>query len=154
MHADCEAVLLEDGSHQEFVWGADWNPETQELTFESLINIRPRQNNRSLELQDPGNSSKSGTNHQRLAGWHMKDWTTIRERFLRDDISVRLGGLAANLSRIKSFANNENNKALVESLIDESKHFIEWTAHETEIEIAAKLVELQVGTCVMADKIR
>ena len=74
----------------------------------------------------------------------MKDWTTIRERYLRDDISVRLGGLAANLSRIKSFANNENNKVLVESLIDESKHFIEWTASETEIETAAQLVELQV----------
>jgi hypothetical protein len=52
MHADCEAVLLEDGSQQEFIWGADWNPSTQEVTFESLINIRPRQNNRSLELQD------------------------------------------------------------------------------------------------------
>lgn len=53
MHADREAVLLEDGSQQEFIWGADWNPSTQEVTFESLINIRPRQNNRSLELQDP-----------------------------------------------------------------------------------------------------
>src|SRR5262249_24523452 len=74
----------------------------------------------------------------------MKDWTTIRERYLRDDVSVRLGGLAANLSRIKSFATNENNKSLVESLIDESKHFIEWTAHETEMDTAEKLVELQV----------
>jgi hypothetical protein len=54
MHADCEAVLLEDGSQQEFIWGADWNPATQEVTFESLVNIRPRQNNRSLELQDLG----------------------------------------------------------------------------------------------------
>lgn len=53
MHADCEYVLLEDGSQQEDVWGADWNPATQEVTFESLINIRPRQNNRSLEIQDP-----------------------------------------------------------------------------------------------------
>jgi hypothetical protein len=52
MHADCEAVLLEAGSQQEFIWGADWNPSTQEVTFESLINISPRQNNRSLELQD------------------------------------------------------------------------------------------------------
>jgi hypothetical protein len=77
-----------------------------------------------------------------------KDWTTIRERFLRDDVSVRLGGLAANLSRIKSFANNEKNKSLVESLIEESKHFIEWTAQETEIETAAKLVELQVELAV------
>jgi hypothetical protein len=53
MHADCEAILLDDGSKQDFIWGADWSPETQEVTFESLINIRPRQNNRSLELQDP-----------------------------------------------------------------------------------------------------
>jgi hypothetical protein len=49
----CEFVLLEDGSQQEFIWGADWNPATQEVTFEALINIRPRQTNRSLELQDP-----------------------------------------------------------------------------------------------------
>jgi len=73
-----------------------------------------------------------------------KDWSTIRERYLRDDLPVRLGGLAANLSRIRSFANNEKNRSVVESLIDESKHFIEWTAHETGIETAAKLAELQV----------
>ena len=83
----------------------------------------------------------------------MKDWTTIRERYLRDDVSVRLGGLAANLSRIKSFANNENNKVLVESLIDESKHFIEWTARETEIETAAMLVELQVELAILQIKL-
>ena len=74
----------------------------------------------------------------------MKDWTAIRERYLRDDLPVRLGGLAANLSRIKSFAINEKNKLLVENLLDESKHFIEWTAQETEFETAAQLVELQV----------
>ena len=28
LHADCEAVLLEDGSAQEDVWGADWIPAT------------------------------------------------------------------------------------------------------------------------------
>lgn len=82
-----------------------------------------------------------------------KDWSTIRERYLSDDVSVRLGGLAANLSRIKSFANNEKNKSLVESLIDESKHFIEWTAQETEIETAAKLVELQVELALWQIKI-
>jgi uncharacterized protein DUF5674 len=53
MHADCEAILLEDGSHQEFIWGADWNPSSQQVTFESLINIRPRQDNRSMEILDP-----------------------------------------------------------------------------------------------------
>jgi hypothetical protein len=34
MHADCEAVLLEDGSRQENVWGADWDPSAQQVTFE------------------------------------------------------------------------------------------------------------------------
>lgn len=53
LHADCESALLEDGSLQEDVWGADWNPASQQVTFESLINIRPRQNNRSLEILDP-----------------------------------------------------------------------------------------------------
>ncbi len=58
MHADCEFVLLEDGIQQEYIWDADWNPSTQEVTFESLINIRPRQNNRSLEIQDPALRAK------------------------------------------------------------------------------------------------
>jgi hypothetical protein len=74
----------------------------------------------------------------------MRDWTPIRERYMRDDLPVRLGGLAANLSRIKSFASREGNREAVESLIDESKYFIEWTAAETEVSTAAELVELQV----------
>ena len=53
LHADCEAVLLENGSQQENVWGADWLPHTRQVTFESLINIRPRQGNMSLVIQDP-----------------------------------------------------------------------------------------------------
>ena len=53
LHADCEAALLEDGSRQEDVWGADWNPTSQQVTFESLINIRPRQDNPALEILDP-----------------------------------------------------------------------------------------------------
>ncbi len=53
MHADCEAVLLDNDSQQEFIWGADWNPSAQQTTFESLINIRPRQNNPSMEILDP-----------------------------------------------------------------------------------------------------
>ena len=74
----------------------------------------------------------------------MKDWTVIRERYLRDNLPVRLGGLAANLSRIKSFASHDANREAVESLLDESKYFIEWTAPEAEIETAATLVELQI----------
>lgn len=53
MHADCESVLLEDGSKQADIWDADWDPSTQEVTYESLINIRPSRNNRSMVIQDP-----------------------------------------------------------------------------------------------------
>lgn len=53
LHADCEQALLLDGSKQEDVWGGDWFPDLQEVGFESLINIRPRQGNRSLELESP-----------------------------------------------------------------------------------------------------
>jgi hypothetical protein len=52
LHADCEALLLEDGSRQEDVWGADWVPSSQEIRFEALINIRPRQNP-SMTILDP-----------------------------------------------------------------------------------------------------
>lgn len=50
MHADCEAVLLEDGSQQDDIWGADWDPAAQLITFEALINIRPRQDNPSMDI--------------------------------------------------------------------------------------------------------
>ena len=53
LHSDCEEALLEHGSGQENIWGADWLPFYQDVTFESLINIRPRQGNLSLEVQDP-----------------------------------------------------------------------------------------------------
>jgi hypothetical protein len=52
MHSDCEAVLLEDGSEQDDLWGANWYPAEQRIEFESLINIRPRLGNRSILIQD------------------------------------------------------------------------------------------------------
>ena len=53
LHADCESVLLEDGSWQEDIWGADWISSTKEIHYEALINIRPRQNNPAMEILDP-----------------------------------------------------------------------------------------------------
>jgi len=53
LHADCAHALLGDGSEQVDIWGADWDPQAALVTFESLINIRPRLNNRKLEVQDP-----------------------------------------------------------------------------------------------------
>jgi hypothetical protein len=53
-HADCEELLLEDGSLQDDVWGADWVPATQEVRYEALINVRPRQDNPSIRILDEG----------------------------------------------------------------------------------------------------
>ena len=53
LHADCEEALLEDGSRQEDIWGADWEPDTRAVYFESIINIRPRQSSFHSEIQDP-----------------------------------------------------------------------------------------------------
>lgn len=55
MHADEEALLLENGSKQETLWGINLYPEqTKEdwIEFDSMINIRPRQNNRSRGVED------------------------------------------------------------------------------------------------------
>ena len=50
--ADCETVLLDDGSEQDDLWGANWYPSEQRIEFESLINIRPRLGNRSILIQN------------------------------------------------------------------------------------------------------
>ncbi len=68
LHADCEAALLKDGSRQEDVWGADWNPAAQQVTFESLINIRPSRNNSSLEILDPAICARVAEITQQLLG--------------------------------------------------------------------------------------
>jgi len=51
MHADCEALLLAEGSEQDDLWGANWYPAEQRVEFESLINIRPRLGNRGIIIQ-------------------------------------------------------------------------------------------------------
>lgn len=68
LHADCEAVLLGEGSRQEDIWGADWIPSTQQVRYEALINIRPRQNNPAMEILDPAIRERVGEIVQRLLG--------------------------------------------------------------------------------------
>ena len=55
LHADAEQLLLEDGSCQEDLWGANYYPDrgpVECIEFTSLINIRPSQDNRSMEIED------------------------------------------------------------------------------------------------------
>ncbi len=55
LHSDLEALLLQDGSRQKNLWGINFYPEIQGdefIEFDSLINIRPSQGNRSRGVED------------------------------------------------------------------------------------------------------
>lgn len=61
LHADEEQMLLEDGSQQEDLWGINLYPDrTGEdwIEFDSMINVRPRQGNRSRSVEDPAIQEK------------------------------------------------------------------------------------------------
>ena len=73
----------------------------------------------------------------------MRNQRVIHERYMRDPLPVRLGGLAADLARIQSFSNHLDHKDVVESMLEESRFFIEWTAPDAELEKQVTLVELQ-----------
>ena len=55
LHSDLEGMLLREGSQQESLWGINLYPEAEDedfLEFDSLINIRPRQGNRSRDVEN------------------------------------------------------------------------------------------------------
>ena len=57
LHADAELLLLEQGSRQEDLWGANYYPGRSEdecIEYTSLINIRPHQGNLGMEISDYG----------------------------------------------------------------------------------------------------
>lgn len=54
LHADEEALLLQNGSRQENLWGINIypnNPEENWVEFDSMINVRPAQENRSRGVE-------------------------------------------------------------------------------------------------------
>ena len=56
LHADEEAVLLEQGSEQRCLWGINIYPDVprdDRVEFDSMINIRPAQGNPSRGVDDP-----------------------------------------------------------------------------------------------------
>lgn len=56
MHYDCEQLLIENGSSQSDIWGInlylDEDNVDDMVEFDSMINIRPAQNNRSRGVED------------------------------------------------------------------------------------------------------
>ena len=57
MHYDCEQLLLENGSRQEDIWGINLYLDSDDMDdlveFDSMINIRPAQGNRSRDVENP-----------------------------------------------------------------------------------------------------
>lgn len=55
LHSDLEALLLDNGSQQKSLWGINLYPDASEeefIEFDSVINMRPSQNNRSRGVDD------------------------------------------------------------------------------------------------------
>ena len=55
LHSDLEALLLQDGSGQKNLWGVNFYPELQGddfIEYDSMINLRPSQGNRSRGVDD------------------------------------------------------------------------------------------------------
>ena len=73
----------------------------------------------------------------------MKNKQKLRERFMRDPLPRRLGGLSATLGRISSSAREALDPAQFANLLDEAKHLIEWTAADTDPDIAVELIAMQ-----------
>jgi len=56
LHADEEAILLSSGSKQENLWGINFYPQKRGeefIEFDSVINLKPAQGNRSRGIEDP-----------------------------------------------------------------------------------------------------
>ncbi len=56
MRSDLEALLLENGSEQESLWGINFYPGIEDddfIEFDSMINLRPRQGNRTRSVDSP-----------------------------------------------------------------------------------------------------
>ena len=54
LHSDLEALFLENGSKQSSLWGINFYPEIQGdnfVEFDSMINMRPSQGNRSRGIE-------------------------------------------------------------------------------------------------------
>ena len=65
MHYDCEQLLLENGSDQYDIWGINLYLDSEDIDdlveFDSMINIRPAQGNRSRSVEDPEVQAKIKT---------------------------------------------------------------------------------------------
>jgi len=68
----------------------------------------------------------------------------IRQRYLQDPLPLRLGGLASDLARIASCADDPRDRDAVMSLFEEGKWFAEWAAPHAPLDVQATLADVQL----------
>jgi hypothetical protein len=71
LHADEETLLIEQGARQANLWGINIYPDrppAERIEFDSMINVRPSQGNRSRSVEDPAIRSQIEAIVSRLIG--------------------------------------------------------------------------------------
>jgi len=71
LHADEEATLLEQGARQADLWGINIYPDLpadERIEYDSMINVRPSQGNRSRFVDDPAIRQRIGAVVAALVG--------------------------------------------------------------------------------------
>lgn len=62
MHYDCEQLLLENGSNQTDLWGINLYLDSDNINdlveFDSMVNLRPSQGNRTRGVENPETQEK------------------------------------------------------------------------------------------------
>lgn len=61
LHSDLEALLIENGSEQKYLWGINFYPELEGndfIEFDSMINLRPAHGNMSRSVDDKKNQQR------------------------------------------------------------------------------------------------
>jgi len=61
LHADLEALMIQEGAKQANLWGINLYPDLTGddfVEFDSMINLRPSQNNRSRGVEHPDTRKK------------------------------------------------------------------------------------------------
>ena len=107
LHADIEGALIEEGSELRNLWGINFLADEDEIEefvkFDSLINIHPKQNNRSRDVEDENIRNKI------LEA--VEKWIEIQENISTGSLRQRLckaTGRAGKTGRTGSGAGGKN----------------------------------------------
>ena len=146
LHSDLESELLANGSNQESLWGFNLYPEESEdfIEYDSLINIRPRQNNRSRDVEDPVIREKivEIVKEQGYVGFDKEG-----AEMLFNHLSLRTGKRATIITTNLPFTRWEEvlkDKVLCSALVDRLCHksyLVNMTGTSYRIKETKKLIE-------------